>query len=263
MYIFITFKPDNPDLPRSMEQKLRALIVDDEESARKLLYKLLEETLFFSDIRFAHSVASANIGLTDFEPDIIFLDIEMPGKDGFSIINDLQHKDLKPGIVLVTAYERYAIKAIKNQAFDYLLKPVNRKELKQCIVKFIETRKESTIPKVIEKKVDISDTIKRIRVNTRTGTVFINPATILFCKADGNYTVICTGEKQHLCSMNLGKIADQLQGKGFIRVGRSYIINYEHIVMLDRKESRVTLTRDGESVIVTLPRHHLKDLDIT
>jgi len=81
--------------------------------------------------------------LTYYEPDIIFLDIKMPAKDGFSIINDLQHKDLKPGIVFVTAYEQYAIKAIKNQAFDYLLKPVNRKELKQCIIKFIETRKES------------------------------------------------------------------------------------------------------------------------
>lgn len=244
-----------------MEHKLRALIVDDEESAIKLLNKLLEETLFFSEIRFANSVTSATTELADYEPDLIFLDIKMPGKDGFTIINDLQHKDRKPGIVFVTAYEKYAIKAIKNQAFDYLLKPVNRKELKQCISKFIETRKEGTINDSNERSLEIHDKLKRIRVNTRTGTIFINPATILFCKAEGNYTLICTGEKQHLCSLNLGKIANQLTGNGFIRVGRSYIINYEHISMLDRKESQITLIRDGETAIVKLPRHHLKALD--
>ena len=107
-----------------MEQKLSALIVDDEESARKLLTKLLEETLCFNDIRLAQSVTSANIVLKKFDPDLIFLDIKMPGKDGFSIIHDLQHKKKKEGIIFVTAYEQYAIKAIKNQAFDYLLKPV-------------------------------------------------------------------------------------------------------------------------------------------
>jgi len=244
-----------------MEQKLRALIVDDEESARKLLNKLLEETLFFSEIKLAHSVISANIELIDFDPDIIFLDIKMPGKDGFSVINDLQHRELKPGIVFVTAFEQYAIKAIKNQAFDYLLKPVNRKELKQCILKFIETRKARRIPETKEKSNEIHDKINRIKVSTRTGTVFINPSTILFCKADGNYTIICTGDKQHLCSLNLGKIAEQLPGNRFIRVGRSHIINYEYVIMLDRKESQITLSRGGESVIIKLPRHHLKDLD--
>jgi two-component system, LytTR family, response regulator len=245
-----------------MKGKLSALIIDDEESARKLLNKLLEETQYFSDIRLAKSVTSANNELTQFEPDIIFLDIKMPGKDGFTLIHDLPLKKRKPGIVFVTAYDQYAIKAIKNQAFDYLLKPVNRKELKQCIVKFIERKNEGQITDRQEKSVELLEKIPRIRVNTRTGTVFINPATILFCKADGNYTTICTGEKQHLCSMNLGKIEELLPGSGFIRVGRSHIINFEYITMLDRKESTVTLVRDGESMTVKIPRQHLKDLDI-
>ena len=73
-----------------MQQKLSALIVDDEESARILLNKLLEETLFFNEIRLAHSVNTAIDELSDFEPDMIFLDVMMPGKDGFDFINDLQ-----------------------------------------------------------------------------------------------------------------------------------------------------------------------------
>ncbi len=245
-----------------MEPKLSALIIDDEENARKLLLKLLEDTLCFDDIRLAQSVSLANNELFHFEPDIIFLDIKMPGKDGFAFIHDIPQKKGKPGIVFVTAYEQYAIKAIKNQAFDYLLKPVNRKELKQCIGRYIERMKDSDISDKQEKSTEPSERFTRIHVNTRSGTVFINPASILFCKADGNYTTICTGEKQHLCSLNLGKVKELLPGNEFIRIGRSYIINYEYITMLDRKENSITLVRDGASVTVKIPRQHLKDLDI-
>jgi two-component system LytT family response regulator len=245
-----------------MEPNLSALIVDDEESARKLLHKLLEETLCFSDIRVAPSVASANNELREFNPDIIFLDIKMPGKDGFAFIHDMPEKNRKAEIVFVTAYDQYAIKAIKNKAFDYLLKPVNRKELKQCIFRFIESRREEPVFDRLVKPADAAEKYTRIRVNNRNGTIFINPASILYCKADGNYTLICTGEKQHLCSLNLGKLAEQLPKNGFIRVGRSYIINFEFITMLDRKESMVTLVRESESVKLKIPRQHLKDLDL-
>ena len=103
-----------------MEQKLTALIVDDEERARKLLNKLLEETLSFSEVRLAHSTNSAITELNQFDPDLIFLDIKMPGKDGFSLINDLRQGRGGPAVIFVTAHEQYAIQAIKNHAFDYL-----------------------------------------------------------------------------------------------------------------------------------------------
>lgn len=244
-----------------MEQKLKALIVDDEESARKLLSKLLEETQFFNGIRIAKSVQSAGNELIHFDPDIVFLDIKMPEEDGFSLIHELEQKKKKPGIVFVTAFEQFAIQAIKNQAFDYLLKPVNRKELKKCIQKFIEKREDGQMTDRKVTSADPLEKIPRIRINTRTGTAFINPATILYCKADGNYTTIFTGDKQHLCCMNLGKVEEQLNKEGFIRVGRSYIINFEYVTLLDRKGSRITLTKDGESVTINIPRQHLKDLD--
>ena len=244
-----------------MDQKLSALIVDDEVSARKLLNKLLEETKCFFEIRLACSVADAYTELKELVPDMIFLDIKMPGKDVFSFIKDLPFKDRKPGIVFVTAYDQFALQAIKNQAFDYLLKPVDRKELKQCILKFIETRNDNKAIERSDNFIEALEMIPRIRVNTRTGTAFINPSTILYCKADGNYTIICTGEKQHLCSINLGKIEELLPKRGFIRVGRSIIINFEYISMLDRKESQITLVRDGESATIKIPRQHLKVLD--
>ena len=245
-----------------MEQKLSALIVDDEENARILLNILLEETFLFNEIRLVQSVDAAYYELNRFDPDIVFLDIKMPGKDGFSFIQDLPKKHKLNKIVFVTAYDQYAIKAIKNQAFDYLLKPVNRKELKQCVLRYIEKKNEETTIKKSLKTVESVDRLTRIRVNTRTGTLFINPADILFCKAEGNYTTVCTGKKQHLCSMNLGKVTELLPKNGFIRMGRSYIVNFEYITVLDRKECTILLVRDGESVTVKIPRLHLKDLDI-
>ena len=244
-----------------MDQNLSALIVDDEESARKLLKKLLEETKYFHEIRLASSVDEAYIELSEFMPDMIYLDIKMPGKDGFSFIHGLPEKNRKAGIVFVTAYDQYALQAIKNQAFDYLLKPVDRKELKKSILKFLERKNSEKSDERNENFLAHVEMIPRIRVNTRTGTAFINPSTILYCKADGNYTLICTGEKQYLCSMNLGKIEELLPRRGFIRVGRSIIINFEYMIMLDRKESQITLVRDGEAAIIKIPRHHLKALD--
>jgi len=243
-----------------MEQKLSALIVDDEESARRLMVKLLEETHYFTHIRTAQSVDTALNELISFNPDLIFLDIRMPGKYGIEFVNELHFVDGKPGIVFVTAYDQYAIQAIKIQAFDYLLKPVNRKELTECIEKYIGRHEESANKPA--KKPELSKRISRIKVNTRTGTVFINPAIILFCRAEGNYTTICTGEKEYLCSLNLGKLQEQLPSIGFIRIGRSLIINFEYITLLDRKKSAITLVRDNESVTIKIPHQHLKDLDI-
>jgi two-component system LytT family response regulator len=245
-----------------MEEHLSALIVDDEENARILLNKLLEETLLFNDIRTAHSVDMAFTELNRFEPDIIFLDIKMPGKDGFTFIQDLPSSINRHKIVFVTAFDQFAIKAIKNQAFDYLLKPVNRKELKQCITRFIEHNTSDNGVAATAKSVEAHERITRIKVNTRNGTLFINPDDILFCKAEGNYTTVCTGKKQHLCSMNLGKVVELLPKNGFVRVGRSYIVNYAYITMLDRKECTILLIRNGESATVKIPRQHLRDLDI-
>lgn len=245
-----------------MESKLRALIVDDEEGARKLLKKLLDETHLFHDLRLACSGSSAKTELKEFDPDMIFLDIKMPEKDGFEFLNDLSYRNGRPGIVFVTAYEQYALKAIKNQAFDYLLKPVNRKELKQCVQKYISTIKENAtmVPHVGHQF--NPDKIKRVKVSTRTGTLFVNPANILYCKADGNYSLIHTFDKQLLCSMNIGKMMEMLPDFSFVRIGRSLILNLEHISQLDRRQCTVTMAHQGESVIVKIPRNHLKELEM-
>jgi two-component system LytT family response regulator len=245
-----------------MEQNLSALIVDDEASARKLLEKLLEETQCFKEIMIASSFNEALDKLTHCDPDLIFVEVMMPGMDVFSFLDQIPIRRQKPGIVVVTSSDHFAIKAIKKEVFDYILKPVDRKELKECIDRYGERKKEQAESDKHSESNSHRELIPRIRVNTRTGTTFINPASILYCKADGNYTTICTGTKQLLCSMNLGKVEELLPGAGFIRIGRSHIVNFEYITMIDRKECQVTLVKNNESAVVKLPRHLLKDLDI-
>ena len=245
-----------------MEVKLKCLIIDDEEGARQLLKKLLDETHFFQDIRMANSARTANKELKEFDPDMIFLDIRMPEKDGFEFLKEMTERNGRPGVVFVTAYEQYAIKAIKHQAFDYLLKPVNRKELKQCVQKYLSSRHQGVplFPAAIQQL--IPDKIQRLKVSTRTGTLFVNPAGIIYCKADGNYTYIYSGGKEVLCSMNIGKIREMLPQHSFIRIGRSLILNLEHITLLDRKNCIVTLANHGDIVTVKIPKMHLKDLEM-
>lgn len=245
-----------------MNKLLNALIVDDEENARKLMRRLLEETLMFKEIAAASSVDEAFLIIENFDPDIVFLDIRMPGENGFSIAERLRNYKYQPGIIFVTAHEQYARDAIRTNAFDYLLKPVDRQKLSDCISRFMEARGQISAESAQRKPGEILRRLKRIRINTRTGTLFINPESILFCRAEGNYTAIGTGEKEHLCTMNIGRIAELLPRNGFLRVGRSYIINCEYLTTLDRKESSITLARESYIVKVMISKRHFKDLDM-
>ncbi len=245
-----------------MQKNLKALLVDDEEPARVLLRRLLEETMFFSEIAAASSVEEALNVLEDFDPDIVFLDIRMPGESGFQVAEKLHNYSQQPGIVYVTAHEQYALRAVRSNAFDYLLKPVAREQLSECISRFITARDEINLHSSLVKPGEILKRLNRIRINTRNGTLFINPDTILFCRAEGNYTSIGTGDKEYLCTMNIGRIMEQLPLNGFTRIGRSYVINIEYLTVLDRKDNTVTLARDDHSVKLRISKRHIKDLDM-
>jgi two-component system LytT family response regulator len=244
-----------------MPERLSALIVDDEENARKLLKMLLDETALFSEITLAASVNEAQAILDSFEPDMIFLDIRMPEKDGFTLLDDFKDNSVQPGIVFVTAHEQYAINALKKHAYDYLLKPVDRQQLNACVHSFLEYSNRHNRISARKMPGESMRKLSRIRINTRNGVLFINPSTVLYCKAEGNYTTVCTGAKSFLCTMNIGKIEELLPVKGFIRIGRSYIINFEYLNMLDKRESTITLARDVHTVKLKISKRHIRDLD--
>jgi two-component system, LytTR family, response regulator len=244
-----------------MNERLSVLIVDDEEKARELLTKLLEENGYISEIRKAASANAALKELSHFNPDLIFLDIKMPGKDGFAFLKDLKTGNINAGVVFVTAYDQFAIEAIHNHAFDYLLKPVSRDELKECINQYRNKQKEQQLPDRLGKFLEAWEESSKIRFSTRSGFVFIDPSHILYCEAEGNYSIIHLGTKQHMCSVQLGKIGELLPANAFIRLGRSLIVNYNYITLVDRRTRQVTFEKDGNTFTIKAPRLHLREIE--
>jgi two-component system LytT family response regulator len=185
----------------------------------------------------------------------------MPGKDGFCFLEEIPPGLKDTEIVFVTAFDQYALKAIKKKAFDYLLKPVDRSELRECIIKLQDNLDKKNTPiNLLDLNTPISKYYK-IKINTRNGLLFINPESILYIKADSNYSDIYTDEKMISCSFTLGKVAELLPETDFVRIGRSFIFNSRYLYQLDRKKSEITLRKDEKFYKVLIPKNHMKDLD--
>ncbi len=233
------------------EQKIKAIIVDDEASARDVLRMMIENFNCNCDIiGEANSVADAIKIIKDLEPDLLLLDIELPDGTGFEILEVLGPK-LVPTI-FVTAFDHYAIKAIKHNAFDYILKPVDQKELYSAIKNInLKTNREAFERSFQNYKHNQSVSTpekQKIGVKYRGEQVFISLSDIIYCQADQSYTTIhLSNQKRLLSSKNLGEF-EKLLSKNedlteffFYRIHHSSLINTKYIDRYDTKTGILTL----------------------
>jgi DNA-binding LytR/AlgR family response regulator len=246
-----------------MDRTLSAIVVDDDKDALVLLTTFLDR---IEGIGIAGKTTDAEKALfliETLEPDLVFLDIEMPGKNGIELGKIIQRKNINTHIVFTTAYDAYTIEAIRLSAFDYLLKPVVFKELELTIDRFRNKESVSdSINNLSRLFVKINNKINRIRLNVRTGYVFIDPDDIIYCEADGNYTTIILKEnKSHLVSTNLGKIEDLLKDFKFFRISRSTLINMKYLRKVDRKSGKCEISADNKSYLLHIPAKKIKILD--
>ncbi len=242
---------------------IKVLIIDDEPEVQDLLSILLRDYPGLEVVGLASNVDDAVQATLERIPDLVLLDIQMPGKDGFSYVEELRNLHLYPGIIFVTAFENYAIRAIRNAAFDYLLKPIRKEELYASINRFAEHLER-------DKKDDISTLIDllnkskpgRIKMNTRTGYFFVDPIDIMYLEADGNYSYLrLTSGKTEITTMSLGNIEKMLEEHSFLRVSRSYIINMKYISKVDRRDSICEIERNGVVHRIKVPPKKLKLLE--
>ena len=242
---------------------IKVLIIDDEPEVQDLLSILLRDYPGLEVVGRASNVDKAIQATLDSNPDLVLLDIQMPGKDGFSYIEELRNLHLYPGIIFVTAFENYAIRAIRNAAFDYLLKPIRKEELFESINRYSEHLAR-------DKKDDISMLIDllnkskpgRIKMNTRTGYFFVDPSEIIYIEADGNYSHLkLTSGKAEITTMSLGNIEKILEEHSFLRISRSYIINMKYISKVDRRDSICELERNGVVHRIKVPPKKIKLLE--
>jgi two-component system, LytTR family, response regulator len=208
---------------------INAIIIDDEKKCVSLLEKMIGQSL--PDIHILATATQPEEGIKlirQYEPDLVFLDIEMPKKNGFEVLEAT--KDIPYEIIFTTAYNQYAIKAIRFSALDYLLKPVDSDELTHAVQRYkskhISDTRQQQLEMLFSNLKNLSQPFHKISVTTLEGVIFINTNDILYCEATGSYTILYLRNGEKLTtSRPLKDFEELLHEHSFFRIHHSYLIN--------------------------------------
>lgn len=230
---------------------IKTLLVDDEQKARNILQHYISNFIpEISETKQASSVDEALTLLTNWQPDIVFLDVEMPHKNGFDFL--IASKNPSFDVIFTTAYNQYAIQAIRFSALDYLLKPVDPDELKAAVNRHLEKKETegqkkelySNLVQNIEKK---SAKDFRIAVPTTQGVFFFTIDEVIRMEADTSYTHIhLVNKKPFIASKTLKHFEDMLEGFNFIRTHKSHLVNARHITRISNDHDFILLIDDSK-----------------
>ncbi|MFZ4464638.1 MAG: LytR/AlgR family response regulator transcription factor, partial [Bacteroidales bacterium] len=168
---------------------IRCLLIDDEVEAHYIMKELLREIPVALVVGEAPGAEAGLKAIQALQPDLIFLDIQMPGKSGLDLCQEIETLQLKTKVVFVTAYDSYTVQALRLAALDYLMKPVDPQELKAVFDRFQAQqhqpdKQQNQIAQMLKQMVQKN----KIRLNTRTGYILVDPAEIIHIEADGNYS---------------------------------------------------------------------------
>ncbi len=223
---------------------IRVILVDDEMDALKNLKWELERFCLDVDVlKSCTDPAEAVLAINSLKPDCLFLDIEMPGMDGFGLLEKLEFKDFE--LIFTTAYDQYALQAFKSYAFAYLLKPIDTDELVACMERVRKNQESETLGAELRK---VLGSIRpragrKVALNLAGKTLFVSVDSILYAKADGNYTeVYMRDERTVVLSRKLKEFEELLSDGPFFRVHKSYLVNTEAI--------RAFIFTDGHQVLL-------------
>jgi two-component system LytT family response regulator len=200
---------------------MRALIVDDERLARKELMSLLADYKEIEIVGEATNVDDAFEKIAQLQPDLLFLDIQMPGKTGFDLLEMLE---TVPDVIFTTAYDEYALKAFEVNALDYLLKPIQVERLNESIKKLIKSKTKGEKDEVapVQKKLGIND---QVFVKDGEKCWFVRLKDIRLFESDGNYIKIYFDNVKPMIHKSLNALDERLDDRTFFRASRKHIIN--------------------------------------
>lgn len=241
----------------------KAIIVEDEAASVNIIRRLTSQ--FNGDIEIvatASNVKDAVLEISRHDPDILFLDIELGDGLGFEILEQLPQ--LKAKVIFITAYEHYALKAIKVHAFEYLLKPLMPEELfgvLHKVLKDIGDKQQGPDARSLLTYLR-EDAVKRIAVPSRNGLHYYLIDTIVYVEGEGSYTrLYLSGSKEVIITRRIKDFADRLADKGFLRVHKSYLVNLNHITELHKDDGGYLLMSNGRQVpIRTRHREEIMEL---
>jgi len=197
---------------------MRALIVDDERLARKELVKLLEDHPSVEVVGEAINADEAEKLIEELNPDLLFLDIQMPGRTGFQLLESL---DSVPLVVFTTAYDEFALKAFEVNALDYLLKPITSERLSEAVQKILD-KERTRLGRGRDKRLGLED---QVFVKDGERCWFVSLANIRLFESDGNYIKVYFDNNRPMIHKSLNALDEKLDERAFFRASRKHIVN--------------------------------------
>ena len=247
-------------IPQTNPVPTRVLIVDDEPLARERIRTLLSEDAGFEIAGEAGDGATAAQAIMALNPDLVFLDVQMPGADGFDVI-DTVGPDKMPFVVFVTAYDRYALRAFDVHALDYLLKPFDRERFRQALTRANQQIEKNGGSNIERRLAAIVNDLRPAKTKTDRFVVksggrifFVRTSEIDWIEAAGNYVKLHVGNDSHLIRETMNAVESKLSPEMFVRIHRCHIVNIEQVrelqpwfngeyVVFLKNGTRLTLSR--------------------
>jgi len=248
---------------------LKTLIVDDEPVARRVLREELEQIDDIALVGEAEDGLSALAAIRDLSPDLVFLDLQMPGLGGFDVIRKLQPGARMPMIVIVTAWDQYAIQAFEAGAIDYLLKPIGQERLAQAVDRAMKLRgRPAEVAQQLANVKEIAEapsghTVRRIVARSGEEYLLLNADEVFAFEAAGDLVWIITAKKRYLATQSLKVIQDKLRNTNFRRIHRNALVNIAHVRKMSSLSSQrwlLTLANNQEFIVSKRQAHTVRQL---
>lgn len=217
---------------------MKAILIDDEKAARVSMSIMLAENCPQIELLAGcENLPEGVKAIHRYKPDIVFLDIEMPGHSGLELLDFFDENDIDFSIIFTTAYNEYAIQAFKLSAVDYLLKPINSEELTLAVERVQKKQQKFESLKALKSNI-VNDTCNKIAVPTANLLLFVNLDDILYIKGDGSYTELYLADNvQHVVSRNLKNFEEILcKNANFVRAHKSFIVNINFVKSYNKSD---------------------------
>src|SRR5215471_101846 len=230
--------------------RICAVIADDEPLARRGIGQLLAR---HADIWIAAETRNGREtvrAVRELRPDLLFLDVQMPEMDGFDVLREVGARNMC-AVIFVTAHDEFAVRAFEANALDYLLKPVEEARFNQALERMrarLQTAKAAVLSRKLSALLAAREKEggkQRLMVRMLSGDLLLDTSEIDWIEADSYYAAIHIGDARHLIRESLGSLEERLDGKRFVRVHRSAIVNIDRVREVRRKDSYVTLVLAG------------------
>ena len=228
---------------------IKTLIVDDEPLAAGLVKEFLSAYPQFEVVAICHDGFEALKAIQLFQPELIFLDIQMPKITGFELLELLENP---PAVLFTTAFDQYAVQAFDVKGIDYLVKPFSEARFAQAITRFLSQQKTKTVPEAVDYPVS-EERNKRIVVRVKNEIKIIQTQEVRYFEAEDDYISINTQEGKFLKKMTMKQLEESLDPEKFARVHRSFLVNLQEVAGLEpyEKESYLLRLRSGQKIPVS------------